>query len=64
MKSKNEIQSDYQKRSNYAALKKYMAKAVSITIRLHPEKDADIIASLDRSKPLGTQVKERLRKSI
>jgi hypothetical protein len=63
-KTKNEIQRDYEKRTGYAAQKKYSAKTTNILLRLHPENDSDILEQLDRNKPLATQIKEFARKGI
>ena len=62
-KTKAEIQRDYEKRSSYAAQKRYNEKILFIGLRLHPEKDADIISKLDQTKPLATQIKALIRKN-
>ena len=61
-KTKGEIQRDYERRSGYAAQKRYFEKVIAISLRLHPEHDADIIAMLDQSKPMATQIKDLIRK--
>lgn len=62
-KSKKEIQKDYEKRTGYAAQKKYLSdKVVQVSIKFHKEKDADILNKLDDSRPYATQIKELLRK--
>ena len=62
-KTKTEIQRDYEKRSGYAAQRKYREKVLAIGLRLHPEHDADIIAMLDPSQPIATQIKDLIRKN-
>lgn len=60
-KERSEVQRDYEKRTGYAAQKKYKDSIVSIQLALHKERDADLIAMLDLSKPLATQIKEIMR---
>lgn len=55
-KTRTEIQRDYEKRSNYAAKKKYEEKIIKVQVYLNKEKDHDIINNLDFSKPLATQI--------
>lgn len=61
-KTKAEIQRDYEKRTGYAAQKRYSEKTLFVGLRLHPEKDADIVSQLDQTKPLATQIKALIRK--
>ena len=61
-KTKNEIQREYEKRTGYAAQKKYENKITKILLRLNPETDADILEQLDKSKPLAPQIKNLIRK--
>lgn len=60
-KTHAEIQKAYEKRSGYAARKKYEKKVVKILVRLNPDKDQDIIEKLDMSQPLSPQIKNLLR---
>ena len=61
-KTRSEIQREYARRTGYAANKRYDAKVLKIMLRLNPDKDADIIALLDESRPLAPQIKELIRK--
>lgn len=63
-KTKNEIQRDYERRSGYAAAKKYKASTLNISLSFHPENDADIIAALDKAQPLATQIKKLIRSAL
>ena len=54
----------YARESGWAAQKAYRARVLSISVTLHPDNDADVIALFDRSEgapPLATQLKELLR---
>lgn len=62
-KTKAEIQRAYEKRTGYAAQKKYDEKVIKIMVRLNREKDSDIIEKLDLEKPLSTQIKALIRNS-
>ncbi len=63
-KTKAEIQRDYEKRSGYAALKRYKAKVLAVEVTLNREKDTDIIDQLDQEQPLSPQLKALIRKGI
>lgn len=64
-KTKKEIQRDYEKRTGYAAQKKYDAeKVVKIMLRLNKETDTDIINALDESQPLAPQIKKMVRDGL
>lgn len=64
-KTKNEIQREYEKRTNYAAQRKYDTESViRVLVRLNKQTDKDIIEQIDNSKPLATQLKELIRKGI
>lgn len=60
-KTKAEIQRDYEKRTEYAAKKKYEKKIIKILLRLNPDSDKDIITKLDFSEPLAPQIKKLIR---
>ncbi len=60
-KERSEVQRDYEKRTGYAAQKKYKDQVINVMVGLHKERDADLIAMLDLSKPLATQIKEIMR---
>ena len=63
-KERSEVQRDYEKRTDYAAQKKYKDSIISIQLSLHKERDADLIAMLDLSKPLATQIKEIMSRQL
>lgn len=63
-KSKAEIQRDYEKRSGYAATKKYDASHTTfIGLKLNNETDADILAALG-GKAKQTEIKRLIRAAL
>ena len=63
-KTKKEIQKDYEKRTGYAAQKKYNTENIKrISLNLHREHDQDIIAILDGIEDKQNFIKESIRKN-
>ena len=63
-RQQNEFSKKYSKETGYAAQKKYKEKTKNIMVTLNPETDADILALLDESKPMATQIKSLIREVI
>ena len=64
-KTKAEIQKDYEKRTNYAAQKKYNTEKVKrIALNLNRETDIDIIQKLDNIPKKQDYIKESIRKNM
>ena len=54
-----------EKKSKYAAQERYEAQNVKkVLVRLNKKTDKDILAVLDESKPLSTQLKQLVRKGL
>lgn len=64
MADRNQWQKEYNKRTDYAAQKKYTEKVTTVLVRLNPDTDADILSRLDPSRPMATQIKELLRRGF
>ena len=60
-KERSAVRRDYEKRTDYAAQKKNEDQVINVMVGLHKERDSDLIAMLDLSKPPATQVKEIMR---
>ena len=55
---------EYVQRTDYAAQRAYMARVMTVTAALNPEKDGDLIALFEEGKPVATQLKGMLRELI
>ena len=63
-KSKAEVQKEYDKRTGYAAQRKYdSANTTFIGLKLNTTTDADILSALE-GKPKQTEIKRLLRAAI
>lgn len=64
-KTKLEIQKEYEKKTNYAAQKKYQKeKTKNFNLRLFPATESDIIEKLDSVKNKSGYVKQLIRDDI